>query len=108
MEAEVFTLFEQTKDLEVLGGRLSGDPEVLHEIQDACSFGIASEHIKLILESAPDVFPEDWERPEELAQLDEAQRQVCQDIAARALMSTTGPQIQEVIRLGIKFRARYS
>lgn len=104
-EMETPSLFDQTKGLAVMGERLSGDPEVLHEIQDMTELPIAREQIKTILRCVPDIFPEDWQSPEDFKELSDDQKRTYFEINKNAgIFRLTGPDIQTIIELGIAFR----
>ncbi len=100
-------LFEQTKDIEFIGERLSGEPEVLHEAQMWCNGGITRDQIKRILEYAPLVFPENWKSPDSYAELNEQQKEAYQEIAKEGIFPCPGPLIQQVIEHAVYFRDTY-
>jgi hypothetical protein len=101
-------LFEQTKSLKFIGKRLSGEPEVLHEIQYWVDYGMSRDQIKIILEYVPSVFPEDWKSPDSYDEMSEKERKAYDDIMKIGPLGIPGPYIQRVIELGIDFRNRYS
>ena len=104
------TLFEQIKDVRIIGERLSGEPEILHEIEDYFRqvefFPIIRDQIKRILEYAPHVFPEHWKSPDAHDKLSPEQKKAYVDIAKSGLCGCPGPIIQRVIELGLEYRAR--
>lgn len=100
-------LFEQTKDIEFIGARLSGEPEVLHEAQMWCNGGITRDQIKRILEYVPSVFSEDWKSPDSYAGLNEQQKKAYQEIAKEGVFPCPGPLIQQVIEHAVYFRDTY-
>jgi len=105
-------LFEQTKNLEHIGARLSGEPEIVHDIEDHFRqvefYPIVRDQIKTILELVPSVFPEDWESPEGYDELNPQQREAYVKIARNGLKACHGPVIQKVIELAVDYRTKYS
>ncbi|MBI4101069.1 hypothetical protein HY441_01170 [Candidatus Microgenomates bacterium] len=105
-------LFEQTKDLTIVGERLSGEAEILHEIEDYFRmvefYPIVRDQIQGILESVPRIFPEDWQSPESFDDLDENQQDAYLRIAKAGLQPCPGPIMQKVIELAIELRARHT
>ncbi|HBB65307.1 MAG TPA: hypothetical protein DCZ84_01550 [Candidatus Vogelbacteria bacterium] len=108
------SLFQQVEHLESLGARLSGEAEVLHEIEDYFYFRqvefypIVRDQIEKILEFVPDVFPEDWKSPDGYDELTPQQQQAYREIAKAGLQACPGPVIQKVIELAIEFRKNHS
>ena len=107
------TLFDEVKGLHgPLGPRLSGEPEVLHEIQDWMQGGedgilCSRDQVKLVLSSVPTTFPDDWKSPEGFEELNEAQKAAYLQITQAGFMRLTGPQIQLIIEMGVDYRKRY-
>lgn len=105
------SLFTQTKDLEgPLGPRLNGKPEVLNEVKYYCGFMVSFGQIQIVLESVPEIFPEDWESPDAAKDLDKKQAEIYNkitDAAATGPRNLTGPQIQQIIKLGLYYRNQY-
>ena len=102
-------LFEQTKNLRgPLGERLSGEPEILHEIQDWVGYGISRAQIQRILEYIPSVFPEKWKSPDGFDKLNEIEKKAYIDIMNSGPLNVPGPVIQSVIELGVDYRNRYN
>ncbi len=102
-------LFEQTKNLRgPLGERLSGEPEVLHEIQDWVDYGMSRAQIQRILEYVPSVFLEKWKSPDGFDKLNETEKKAYMDIMNIGPLGVTGPVIQRVIELGVEYRSKYS
>ena len=105
-------LFEQTKNLELIGARLSGESEVVHDIEDYfrqvefCP--IVRDQIKTILEFVPAVFPEDWKSPDGYDKLNPQQQEAYVKIAKNGLQGCPGPVIQRVIELAVDYRTQYS
>lgn len=107
------SLFEQVEHLEISGERLSGEPEILHEIEDYFRqvelYPIIRDQIKMILEFVPEVFPEDWESPGNYDELmNPQQQQAYLEIANVGIQACYGPIIQKVIELALKYREQYS
>ena len=110
--SSIDSLFDQVKDLEgPLGPRLSGEPEILHEIEDYFRqvefYPVVRDQIRRILEYVPKVFPENWESPEGFDQLNQKQQEAYRDIAQTGLQGCPGPIIQQVIKLGLDYRQKY-
>ena len=105
-------LFEQTKNLEHIGARLSGEPEIVHDIEDHFRqvefYPIVRDQIKTILEFVPSVFPENWKSPEGYYGLNPQQQEAYVKIARNGLRACPGPVIQRVIELAVDYRTRYS
>lgn len=101
--AEVPSLFDETKDIVIIGARLSGEPEIVHEIEDymraTSDYPIVRDQIKLILTFVPLVFPKDWKSPEGFDEMTDRQQKAFMVIheAGTRLGQLTGPVIQEVI-----------
>ena len=102
------TLFDQTKDLRVIGARLSGESEIVHEIEDHFRqvefYPIIRNQIRRILEYVPSVFPEDWKSPDGYDELNTQQQGAYREIAKEGLQPCPGPIIQKVIELAIRYR----
>ncbi len=105
--SQELNLFEQTKNLEFIGERLSGEPEILHEIQEWAGLPTSRSQIQRVLEYVPRVFPEDWKSPEDFHQLTPKQQRAYLDIARVGPFRLTGPDIELVIKLGAGFRDHY-
>lgn len=103
-ENETINLFAQTKDLVFMGERLSGDPEVLHEVQDWAGLPVNRPQIQKVLEYVPKVFPEDWVSPDGFDELGEEQQRAFMEVLRLGIVQITGQYIQTIIRLGISFR----
>lgn len=110
--AAVTTLWQQVERLEILGGRLGGEAEVLYEIEgyfrEIAPYLIARAQIRKILESVPLVFSEDWQSPEGYPELTPWQKEVYRELyeIGGRLGVITGPVIQKVIELGLDYKAR--
>lgn len=112
-DSKLEDLFNQTKDLDgPLGGRLSGDSEILHEIEDYFRqvefYPIIRNQIKTILEFVPSVFPENWKSPEGYDELNSQEQKAYRKIAENGMRGCPGPIIQKVIELGLDYRNKYS
>lgn len=102
-------LFEQTKELRgPLGPRISGDPEVLHEVRDWIGNGMSRAQIKKILEYVPEVFPYDWKSPEGFDELNDKEKEAYKEIAKIGPFEMPGPVIQRVIKSGVEYHKKYS
>lgn len=110
--SSIDSLFNQTKDLKIIGERLSGEPEIVHEIEDYFRqvefYPITRNQIRAILEHVPITFPEDWKSPEGYNELTSKQKQAYADIAKKGVYACTGPVIQRVIELAIDYRKMYT
>jgi hypothetical protein len=110
--SSIDSLFDQTKNLVIRGARLSGEPEILHEIEDYYRkyefFPIVRDQIRAILELVPATFPEGWRSPRAYADLNDVERRAHTDIARKGIVEIPGPVIQRVIELGIDYRGRYA
>ncbi len=105
-------LFEQTKNLERIGARLSGESEVVHDIEDHFRqvefyYPIVRGQIKTILEFVPSVFPEDWKSPDGYDELNPQQQEAYMKIARNGLQQCPGSVIQKVIELAVDYRGKY-
>lgn len=104
-------LFEQTKNLERIGERLSGEPEILHDIEDYFRqvepFPVVRDQIKRILQYVPGIFSEDWKSQESFDKLNEKEKQAYKDIAKNGITQVSGPVIQKVIELGVEYKNKY-
>jgi len=101
------SLFDQTKDLEFIGQRMTGNPEVLDEIHSWLRYPILSKQIQLILRYVPSVFPEDWKSPKGDDELSKKEKEAYKEIAC--IGDYMGkvipcPVIQRVIELGVQYR----
>lgn len=106
-------LWSQVETLEgPQGSRLSGESEVLHEIQDFFSsqgVPISRIQIQIILESVPEVFPEDWKNPESFDQLSELQKEIGLKISdANPKVPIYGDMVQKIIEEAILYRDRFT
>jgi len=103
-------LFEKTKNLEIIGERLSGEPEILHEIEEDFrnteQIPIVREQIKRILQYVPGVFPEGWKSPEGFDKLSELEKKAYTDIRKKGLFQIPGPIIQKTIELAVEYRTK--
>lgn len=110
MSQTIDNLFEELKDMRIIGERLSGEPEILHEIEDyfrQCEFyPIIRNQIRRILEYVPSVFPEGWKSPDDYAHLTPAQQDAYIDIAKQGSIAIPGPVIEKVVALGLTYKAR--
>lgn len=107
------SLFEQTKNLEIIGERLSGEPEILHEIEDyfrlpESHYPVVRYQIKRILQYVPSTFPENWKSPKSFEKLDEKQKKAYEDIAKHGLQAIPCPIIQKTIELAVEYRGKYA
>lgn len=103
------TLFDTVKDLEYIGSRLSGDAEVIHEIEHYFRmpenfFEIIRPQITKILELVPEVFPENWKSPNTYAELNQREKEAFQDIAQAGIRKLPGLVVEKVIELAVEFR----
>ncbi len=61
------TLYDQIKDIEIIGARLGGDPEIVCEIEDYFRehypYPIICDEITAFLKAVPDPFPYNWKAP---------------------------------------------
>ncbi len=106
-------LWNQVEHLDgPMGPRLSGEPEVLHEIQEALKkqgLPIGRNQIQIILENVPNVFPKDWQNPESFDQLTDVQKETGLRITgANPIIPIYGDTIQRVIEEAISYRERFS
>lgn len=108
----VQSLFQQVEHLEFLGPRLSGEAEVLHEIEAYFRrvefYPIIRDQTKKILEFVPDAFPEDWKSSDGYDELTPQQQRAYREIAKVGLCVCPGPVIQKVIGLAVEFRKNHS
>lgn len=109
------TLWDQVKDLEgPLGERLSGDPEVLHEVAESASLSgvcmpMARAQIKMILEGVPNIFSEDWKDSGKFSLLNEGQQSYGSKISGLVPeCPVNGQTVQKIIELGVEYREQYS
>jgi len=106
-------LWNQVEGLEgPLGARLSGEPEVVHEIQDLLrqeGIPISRIQVQIILENVPEVFPEDWQNPGTFEQLSDTQKKIGYQIAeANPVVPIYGITVQKVIEAGIAYRNKFN
>ena len=102
------SLFSQAKDLNgPLGPRLSGEPEILHEVQLYIGYGMSRAQIQRILEYVPEVFPENWESPGSYQSLNDIEKKAYIDIAKVGPFTIPGPIIQGVIEIAVEYRRLY-
>lgn len=106
------SLMERAKPYEELDARLSDDPGILFDVQDAIrlltGFPIVRSQIRLILESCPSIFPEDWQSPDGYDDLSLPQKECYARIAQAGLFQCPGPIIEETIRQGKSYLKRWS
>lgn len=106
------SLFQQVEHLEFIGARLSGEAEVLHEIEDYFRqvefYPIVRDQIKKILELVPSVFPENWQSPDGYDELLPEQQQAYREIARAGLQACPGPVIQKIIEQALEFKKQYA
>ena len=105
-------LFEQTKDLHIIGERLSGEPEIVHEIEDKFRrsnhfYPVIRNQIEAILRLVPSVFPEDWQSPERYDGMTPKQQRAYIEIAKKGVCACPGPIIQRTIELALEYREKY-
>lgn len=104
------TLFDQVKNVWIQGPRLSGEPEVLHEIEgyfrSYLPYAITRDQIKLILESVPMPLPWGWKSPKAYADLNSAERELYAKIEHCGVYACPGPIIEKVIELGTALRPK--
>jgi len=102
------TLWDEVKTLKIIGDRLSGEPEILHELEDHFRnvkfYPINREQIKIILKLVPEVFPEDWKTPDSYDKLTSNQQVAYKKIAKKGFQSIPGPIIQKVIELALEIK----
>lgn len=103
---EIINLFDQTKDLKLFGERISGEPEVLHEVQDWALVPANRGQIRKVLEFVPETFPEDWQSPEGYDELTPEQKVAYWEIAKDGISPLDGYSIQRIIEYGVCFRER--
>ena len=106
-EQQPKNLFEQTKNLVFLGERLSGEPEILHEIQDWANAPVARVQIRRILEYVPIPFPEDWKSPDGFDELSPDQLKAFMDILSGGAVQLVGQDLETIIKLGVFYRDKY-
>jgi len=105
------SLFQEVEHIKFFGPRLSEEAEVLHEIEDyfrnVAYRPVVRKQIKKVLEFVPGIFPKDWKCPEDYYLLTpEEQRAYC-EIAKNGVLPCSGPDIQKIIELAVKFRAKH-
>lgn len=106
------SLWDQTEHLDGRqGSRLSGEPEILHEIQDAvkrAGVPIGRNQIRIILESVPEIFPEGWRNPGTFDQLSDTQQEAGYRITEdNPQVPIYGETVQRVIEEAIIFRDKF-
>lgn len=71
------TLYDQVKDIEIIGARLGGDSEVVCEIEDWWrankNYPIIRDEITAILQASPNPFPMNYRAPQSAQELTPAQ-----------------------------------
>jgi len=103
------TLWDEVKELVVIGERLSGDPEILHEIEDIIRVegSVANRaQIQKVLESVPHIFSEKWVSPEDYNGLTPTQKIIYAQLANSGIR-LKGPEIQKIIEAAIQYKSRY-
>jgi hypothetical protein len=94
-----------------MGPRLSGEPEILHEIQDTLKhegISIGKNQIRIILESVPEIFPEEWKNPGTFEQLSDVQQEAGYRITGdNPQVPIYGETVQRAIEEAISFRDRF-
>ena len=113
-EKTLVSLFEQTKDLKRIGPRLSGDAEVVHDIEDQFRAGteginswpVTRKQIQKILEFVPSIFPENWKSPWSYKDMTPEQQEAYAKIY-NGIAVCPGPVIQRVIELAVGYREKY-
>lgn len=112
MEDKLENLFEQIKNIRIIGERLSGEPEILHEIEDYFRnvefYPTIRDQIRKVLEYVPSIFPEDWKSPGGFDELNFKQQEAYKDIARSGITICRGPIIQRIIELAVEYRDRES
>ena len=106
-------LWSQVQKLEgPQGPRLSGEPEVLHEIQEHFrrqGVVISRIQIQIILESVPEIFSEDWENPGSFDQLSEEQQERGFQITdANPKVPIYGDTVQKIIEEAVFYRDKFA
>lgn len=78
------TLYDQVKDIEIIGARLSGEPEVVHEIErwwrTNKDYPLIRDEIVAILQNCPNPFPMNFRAPKSAQELDPAQFAILEQI----------------------------
>jgi hypothetical protein len=100
------TLWDEVKDLIIKGERLSGESEILHEIEDTIRQEDSTANraqIQKVLENVPHVFPEDWKSPKDYRGLNLSQKIIYRQLAGLGFRLTV-PEIERIIKLAIKIR----
>jgi len=106
------SLWDQTEHLDgPQGTRFSGEPEILHEIQDTLNregVPIGRNQIRIILESVPEIFPEGWKNPGSFDQLSDPQQtagfRITED---NPQVPIFGETVQRVIEEAITFKGKF-
>lgn len=105
------TLWDETKSLKIAGERVSGEPEILHEIEDYFRdeefFPITRNQIKMILQLVPEVFPADWVNPNKDKELSLNQQVAYKKITGEGIQAVSTLVIQKVIRLALDIKQQY-
>jgi len=101
------TLWDEVKELVIIGERLSGEPEILHEIEDRLRQEGSTANraqIRKVLESVPHIFPEDWKSPEDYNSLTPQQKAIYLQLTGLGFR-LTGLEIQRVIELALQYKS---
>jgi len=101
------TLWDEVKELVIIGERLSGDPEILHEIEDVIRVegSVANRsQIHKVLESVPHIFSEEWVSPEDYNGLTPTQKIIYAQLANSGIR-LKGPEIQKIIETAIQYKS---
>lgn len=82
--ADTKTLYDEVKGIEIIGARLSGEPEVVHEIEDWWrankEYPIIRDEIVVILQNCPNPFPMNFRAPQNAQGLTPHQFKVMEEI----------------------------
>jgi len=101
------TLWDEVKESTITGERLSGEPEILHEIEDIMRIGGSfanRSQIKKVLEAVPYIFPENWVSPESFNDLTSAQKIIYTQLANLGVCHLTGLEIQKIIETALQYK----
>ena len=94
--------------MEFNGAPLSGDPEVLHHIEEYFRtverIPIVRKQIRKILELVPTVFPQNWKSPSTYEQFSPEEQSGHSKIANAGIFTCGGSTIQRVIELALDFK----
>ena len=109
---EKSNLWSQVEGVEgPFGPRLSGEPEIVHEVQDFLKrkkIPISRVQVQIILESVPEIFPEDWKNPGTFDQLSDKQKEAGYRITgANPIVPIYGGTVQEVIKFAVSYRNQF-